>query len=34
VLVGDEVGDVPGQEAESLSGEVEWFVSGDSWFHD
>jgi hypothetical protein len=32
-LVGDEIGDVPGQSAECLSGEAERFVRGDSWFH-
>jgi hypothetical protein len=34
VLIGDEIGDVPGQETEGLSDEAERFVSGDSWFHD
>ncbi len=34
VLIGDEIGDVPGQETECLSGEVERLVGGDSWFHD
>jgi hypothetical protein len=33
VLIGDEIGDAPGQEAERFSGEAEWFVSSDSWFH-
>ena len=33
MLIGDEIGDAPRQEAERLSGEAEWFVSGDSWFH-
>jgi hypothetical protein len=34
MLIGDEIGDVPGQETERLSGEIERFVNGDSWFHD
>jgi hypothetical protein len=34
VLIGDEIGDVPGQESERLSGEAERFVSGDGWLHD
>jgi hypothetical protein len=33
-LIGDEIGDVPGQEIERLSGKAERLVNGDSWLHD
>jgi hypothetical protein len=34
VLIGDEVGDAPCQEAERIPGKTKWLVSSDSWFHD
>ena len=34
VLIGDEIGDMPDQETECLSGEAERFMSGNRWFHD
>ena len=33
MLVGDEVGNVPREEREGLSGEAAWFVNGNRWFH-
>jgi hypothetical protein len=32
-LIGDEIGNVPGQEIERLSGKAERLMNGDSWLH-
>ena len=33
MLIGDQVGDVPGQEIQGLSCKMAWFVDSNSWLH-